>query len=556
MKEEKRISLAGWKKDITIIAFIVLVAFTIRYISISDVGVTSDEPIYLIASLDYIYGIQHFNFSDTLWSVNMEHPPVSKYIYGTAIWLTQGFSSYTYDDALAAKTASAIMGVLSCIIVYLIGRDFFDRRTGVAAALVLALVPEFVAHTQTATLESPLILLVSLTMYTFMWSVKKDSENIFVAAAILFGLVLGTKYNGLLILPVMGIIFLLHNLSRIKNKTGKLDGETLSGNIGTIIPVTKILIFAGIVVMTFFIIWPWLWSNPAGHMTQSLNHWTYTVQEYFLGVQQAPPLYYYPLYFIVTLPALLFLPLVLGAVEAAKSKDAFKIGVLLWFVIPFAYNFSSFILDGMRYIMLIYPAVALLCGYGIVRLARVAARWLERQKITEKEVFYGLTGITGIYLLITAAFICPYYLDYYNGIVGGPQNVQEHKLFKFSWWGEGIKESMDWVNDHARQGSTVMMLATPEDPANTQFFTGDMRYIYPWMSQTDGKNKEYNFTARPYVINSGNETVQMVPDYVIYNFEMKELLNITFNDTSYTEVYSPKAGGAPLVYVYRNNNIR
>jgi hypothetical protein len=175
--------------------------------------------------------------------------------------------------------------------------------------------------------------------------------------------------------------------------------------------------------------------------------------------------------------------------------------------------------------------------------------------LTVNTAFYGLTGITAIYLLITATLIAPYYLDYYNIIAGGPQNVQQHKLFKFSWWGEGVKDSMEWVDSHATPGSTVMMLVTPEDPANSQFFTGDMRYIYPWVSKTNGTDKEYNFTAEPYVINTGNESINIVPDYVIYNFEMKELLNVTFEDTSYVEVYSSKAGGAPLVYVYKNNQV-
>ena len=231
--------------------------------------------------------------------------------------------------------------------------------------------------------------------------------------------------------------------------------------------------------MVFFLIWPWLWSDPAGHMKQSLDHWTYQVQEYFLGVKQVPPIYYYPAYFLVTLPALLLIPLLVGMVETARSKDTFKIGILLWFVIPFAYNLSSFIMDGMRYIMIIYPAVALLCGYGLYRISEIVYKWKGKVNVTEKQVFLGLTGFIGVYLLITAALVSPYYLDYYNVIPGGPQNVQEHKLFKFSWWGEGIKESMEWVNHNARPGSSVMMLVYPEDPVNTMYFNDGMHRILP-----------------------------------------------------------------------------
>ncbi len=550
-KAEKRKNTASLKTDVILIILIALLAFSIRYVSLSDVGTTTDEPIYVIAALNYVDNIRHFDISSSTWAVNMEHPPVSKYIYGAAIWLAHGIDAdLSYGMFLAAKTASVLMGVLSCIVVYLIGRDFFNRKTGIAAAAVLALAPEFIAYTQVATLESPLILLVSLTMYAFMWSLKKESRNYFIAAAILFGLVLGTKYNGLLILPVIGLMFLLYNTAKLRARSGKLDVATVIRNLRMFVPVASIIAFASLVVLVFFAIWPWLWSDPVGQLTQSLDHWAYQIQEYFLGVKQTPPLFYYPAYFLVTIPALLLIPLAVGIAESARSKDVFKIGILLWFIIPFAYNLSSLIMDGMRYVMIIYPAVALLCGYGLYRIGEIIYRWKGKINVTESQVFLGLTGITGVYLLITAALVSSYYLDYYNVIAGGPQNVQEHKLFKFSWWGEGIKESMDWVNDNAPSGSTILMMTYPEDQANTMYFTDGMRYIYPWLSK-GGANKEYNFTREPPLTFNG-ESRQFSPDYVIINPAVTELLNITFNDSSYSVVYTSKIQGAPLVTVYKN----
>jgi 4-amino-4-deoxy-L-arabinose transferase and related glycosyltransferases of PMT family len=550
-KAENRKKTASLKTDIILIILIALLAFSIRYASLSDVGATTDEPVYIIAGLNYIDNIQHFDISSPTWAVNVEHPPVSKYIYGTAIWLSQGFKDPNYGMFLAAKTASAVMGVLSCIVVYLIGRDFFNRQTGVAAGIVMALAPEFIAYTQVATIESPLVLLVSLTMYAFMLSLKKESRNYFLAAAILFGLVLGTKYNGVLILPVIGLMFLIYSLAKLRDRSGKLDAATIIGNLRTIVPVVPMIVFASLVVLVFFAIWPWLWSDPVGQMRPSLDPWASQVQEYFLGVKQVPPLFYYPIYFLVTIPALLLIPLAVGIVSAARSKDAFKIGILLLFIIPFAYNLSSFIREGIRYIIIIYPAVALLCGYGLYRIGELVYRWKGKANVTETQVFWGLTGITGVYLLITAASVSPYYLDYYNVLSGGPQNVQEHKLFKFSWWGEGIKESMDWVNDNAKPGSTIMMMTYPEDKANTMYFNDGMSYIYPLFSSTGSVNKEYNFTREP-SINFNGETRQVSPDYVIINQAMTDLLNITFSDSSYRVIYTSKVGGAPLVTVYKN----
>ena len=56
----------------------------------------------------------------------------------------------------------------------------------------------------------------------------------------------------------------------------------------------------------------------------------------------------------------------------------------------------------------------------------------------------------------------PYYLDYYNVLVGGPKNVYKQKLFEIGWWGEGVRESILYVNEKAFKGATVSFSFAPE----------------------------------------------------------------------------------------------
>jgi hypothetical protein len=49
----------------------------------------------------------------------------------------------------------------------------------------------------------------------------------------------------------------------------------------------------------------------------------------------------------------------------------------------------------------------------------------------------------------------PYYLDYYGEQVGGPARVAERKMFEVAWWGEGIADAVDHVNQHAAPGARV-----------------------------------------------------------------------------------------------------
>lgn len=546
---------ATWKSDVAFLLVIILLAFAIRYVSLSDNGITFDEPIYTLFGMDYIDNLVHLNFNAQDWAKNMEHPPVSKYIYGATAYLAMEiFPSHNAYDG--TKLASALMGVMTCVLVYLIGREFLDQKTGFTAAIILALLPTFLAHTQIAALESPLALFVTLAMYLYMLAIKNESRKLFLASAVAFGLVISTKYNGIIILPVMALFFLIYQLSQIKVLEGRLDLSTLKSNSGKFVRIESGILFLGVAILLFFVLWPLLWTGPIGHLQESLDHWTYPITEYFLGARVTPPLYYFPVYFAVTLPALLFLPLAIGTAAVIRSRNPFKMALLLWFIVPFAYNFSSFIQDGIRYIFIIYPAVALLCAIGLVG----AADWIGKlagarfNGITATRVFWTLTALTLIYLLITIASVYPYYLDYYNEFTGGAKNVQEHQLFEISWWGEGIKECMDWVGDTAPSDASVMMLTLPEDTANTRPFIQDQFYIYPWLSAINGTDKVYTFSQEPLMMpRDDGKMWPVVPDYIIYNQKMRDDFNVTLADPGYTLVYQATAQGAWLAQVYKKN---
>ncbi len=554
-KAKNKNSHAFSRTDVLLLLAIIILSFTIRYVSIGDNGITYDEPVYVQIGSEYVYSIVHLDFSGDSWSLNKEHPPVSKYIYGTVIWLLNG-PDYSYQAYLLAKLASAIMGILTCVIVYLLGREHYSRETGFASAIILSLSPVFLAHTQIAAIESPLTFFITLTVYVFMLAVKMNNKIYFLLSAITFGLVISTKYNGLIILPVLAIFFLIFTWLGLKTKAGTNNLRDLASNFYLFVPVTKIVIFLSVSILVFFIIWPWLWTDTISRLNESLSHWSnqFTIhQEYFLGSYVKPPVYYYPVYFMVTLPALLFIPLVAGIVGTVRSRNAFHLCILLWFLVPFAYTFSSYNQDGMRYIIFIYPAVALLCGYGLVKIAGSIARLISDRFrwMTREKVFAGITAIMLIYMVGTAALVYPYYLDYYNVFAGGLNNVSEHKLFKFGWWGEGIKESMDWIGSDAPDNATVVMLTQPYDTRNFDVFYHHQLYV---TSLAEKNNVEYNFTWAPAVTYINGKRFEFIPDYLVLNVKMAQDGNVVFHDSSYRAVYNSTVKGVPIVTVYKKIN--
>ncbi len=537
-KDQGNSLLSEKRLDILLIAVILIFALAIRMYGLTDVGLTYDEPITVASGIYYIHSLEVQNFSPDVWAQNMEHPPVAKYIYGIAnlIFNGDGFSYHTY---VVAKSASALMGALTCVLIFLVGREIYDKRVGLLAAFILALTPVFLAHTQIAAIDSPIAFFFTLTLFLFIVALRRNSLPYYAASAVSLGLLVSTKFNGILILPVMAILYLLfrreHPLTvkkaKVKGSSRQAADKGIMDSVKGYVNPMSILAYCLIVVLVFFLLWPWLWSDMIGHLGETLGHWEVTPADYFLGTVQGAPLYYYPVYFLVTTPVLLFIPLAVGIVAAARSKDVFKYGILLWLVIPFAYGFTSFIQNGMRYLIMIYPAVAILCADGLWQISGLA----EKLKLPKKAVFAALSVLVVAYLAVSVALVHPYYLDYYNELSGGQKNIQDNKLFDVAWWNEGTSACVNYVEAHA-SNATVAMVVLPQDASNERFLM---------------KNNSYDFTSEVVDDRAVPVNVGAGQDYAIVSGKVMEYYNVTI-DPALKPVYEETVGGATLCTVYKN----
>ena len=106
-----------------------------------------------------------------------------------------------------------------------------------------------------------------------------------------------------------------------------------------------------------------------------------------------------------------------------KNGGIYSFAIILWFLLPFSLSFYSWRQHGLRYIIEIYPAIALIAALGFDFLV---------SKITKSELkkFSYFVPIF-IYLFIVLWQIKPYYLDYFNELVGGVNNVYEKNNYSF-----------------------------------------------------------------------------------------------------------------------------
>jgi predicted membrane-bound dolichyl-phosphate-mannose-protein mannosyltransferase len=420
-----------------------MAAFGVRNIDINGAGETCDEWAYAMAGQIYVSNIVHGYFQSTYWNSNDEHPPVGKYIYG----LTSHLSGS--DDYGALRTISALMSALTVWLTFLIGLRLFSLPVAITAGIVLGLLPHFVAHAKVAGLDSPSVFLYTLTVSVFLKAIEHPKLNNkgFWVAGLLASLSFATKFSNATVFIFMIAVYVYREWPQLRSK-------------GTMSLPVSLYLLPALPLIVLFLTWPWLWREPFGQLVKTLSHWNYPVSEWFLGSYQKPPLYYYPAYLFATIPAALMVPLTMYFMKLGKALNenteeseewrtarlrtphARNYIVLFWFLSSLLWSISSFKQDGIRYIYTSIPAIALMIGVGVHHLIRRVQWW--------PATWLGTVAYLGWQL----ASVHPYYLDYYNELVGGTKSVWENRLFEVGWWGEGIPRAVEHINSAAHDGAT------------------------------------------------------------------------------------------------------
>lgn len=471
---------------------ILAVAFLIISFGINETGETWDEIAYYNAGRQYISSIYHGRFKTENWNANKEHPPVAKYIYGAA-------SAFSYrqegEHFSAGRYASAVILSLAIAIAFYFALSLFSPLVGVLSALILMLAPSFVAYGRVLGMDSIttlMFMLVAVVFYRFANSKARARD--YILPGVVFGIGFATRYNLILaatFLPLAIILF----------ASWRKDWKKWVSLIA--IPIISIL--------TFYLIWPYLWADPINNFMTSFHHWG-QVREWYLGQKNAYlPHSYYGVYYLVTTPvAILILALVGIFKPDYDKKKIYLLGLLL---LPFLNSFSGFIQNGIRYILFVWIPLSIFAAIGFVYLLKII-----KNRYAQVGFFVALLA----YMMFNLANHYPYYLDYYSEFIGGSKGNYEKKLMLFGWWGEGGKKTVDWLNENIPENSTVWNNMKPE------FVLNNLREDIKTVKETEN------------------------PDYIVINTNYAWSIEFKVPE-GYNVIHEEKSGGAPIVTIYAKN---
>ena len=126
------------------------------------------------------------------------------------MWLMSSSFHIFGINNFATRFWSPIFGILSCILIYYLGKTLFNRNIGVLSAFILSTFTTFYTFSRHAMLDIPLVFFSLASIFFFILSEKSEKDRRFaLLSGIFFGFALMTKQLQALIIPLILCLYLI-----------------------------------------------------------------------------------------------------------------------------------------------------------------------------------------------------------------------------------------------------------------------------------------------------------------------------------------------------------
>ena len=130
-------------------------------------------------------------------------------------WFNAVFYKFFGISEFTSRLSATIHGIVGLVVVYCIG-SLYSRRVGLIASAFLLSFPDYFRLSQSAMLEIPLAVYISLSMLFYLFTFEKQSTHWYCLSGISIGLAIMTKgLTGLIPLLVIGVFHLVERQPRV-----------------------------------------------------------------------------------------------------------------------------------------------------------------------------------------------------------------------------------------------------------------------------------------------------------------------------------------------------
>ncbi|HRW10220.1 MAG TPA: phospholipid carrier-dependent glycosyltransferase, partial [Caldilineaceae bacterium] len=526
-----------------------------------DRFVTIDENRWLTRSANFHRALVHGEYAHTyqhghpgvtiMWLGTLgylwRYPDYAKNAPGEFGWENSEFETYLRaqeHDALDLLEAGRVFAVLANVIALTLAYWAAVRLLGFGVAtvgfLLIAFDPFEVALTRFLHLDGLLsswMLLTLLLYLCFLYRGRRWRDLI--GSGIALGLAWLTKTPAFFLMPIIGVLALIELMPYLRSPSHAHWFRAFWQRA-----VAPAVLWALLGAVVYVALWPAMWVDPLGTLQKiAAVSGEYAVEGhsnplFFLGdiINGDPGLRYYPLTWLWRSTPIVLVGLLLSLLAGARFVGVRTIASLRrWRVeeqTPTGYALLSLVVMAVlftllmnlsakkldRYLVPIYPALALVAAYGYVR----AVAWL-RQVISRSQavpIFLGAIVALQLALLVPTY---PYYMSYYNPLLGG-SDVAANQLTL--GWGEGLDQAARYLKETQDEMTTRVA---------AWYRTGPFDYFY----HGSVISPQYYWFA-DYIVTYVNQWQRQMParQIMAYLDELTPEKTIAINGTDYAHIYN------------------
>ncbi len=529
--------------DLTFAVVLTALALLIRLWDL-NVFVTTDEPKWASRSILFYQGLAQGRFEQTY---QVGHPGVM------TMWL--GVPGMDLDSLLAASAEApfgqadlifagrrgvAVVTGLMVGVAFLLLVRLLGRPVALLAGTFILLDPFFLAHSRVLHVDALAAGFLFLYLLSLAVALRERKRRFMVLSGIFAGLAMLSKSPAMIAMPFTALLIGLQWL--VKKRPGR---EVISSG----------LIWLVSAVAIYFLLWPAMWVQPLTTFRAVLDTALgyagepHSEGNFFWGMPRPDPgPAFYPVALIfrltpwATLGALLSLP---WAMRRRGSLSAQDVGLdassrpILWMLWAFALLFMAFMTvagkKGDRYVLPIFPCLQVIAALGfLLALSWLRHRfgWFRKQSALQVPMVVAASLILGIATVLPHA---PYYLTYFNPLVGGTGVAVRAVAVG---WGEGLDLAADFLNSTPGIGKKHTC-------------TGARQTLKPMLrGEVDGAGS-YDPVKTNYVVLYLNEIQRgLNPDLLSRYYGVAQPIYVArLGGTEYAWVYENKSYEAPLAYI-------
>jgi 4-amino-4-deoxy-L-arabinose transferase-like glycosyltransferase len=393
--------------------------------------------------------------------------------------LLTDMSAHLPEVLAATRYPTAILTSMGAVGLYFLVRPLFGQRAALMSAVLLALEPFYLALSRVIHHDALSTTFMALSLLSFMVHLRKHRSLLYLAlSGLTAGLAFLSKSPSLFLVPFTALLSLGAYWMR-KGCLWPLDWRYVA-EMGR-----DWAVWGLIAALVFVLLWPAMWVDPLGTIQGVLDKASgYAASphergNFFLGrVEMDPSLLFYPVALLFRLTPLTLLGLgsslllLLGLstcplrqIQGSEAhRNSRRIpnppqadshrwhvmqGFALWaFILLYILLMTIGAKKFDRYLLPIFPIIDILAALGLLALGEMGWEWAKRRfGVAPRIPSFRISALgLGLVLLLQGGFALPhypYYLTYYNPLLGGIRQAAQTLLVG---WGEGYEQAVRYLN--------------------------------------------------------------------------------------------------------------